>query len=164
MWLCKRERGGPRPAPPESAVLPDTIEPPLRLAGREEFVRAVEDAIRRAREAGGTCAVVAWELRPLPGETVDVETAARSARLLVRRLRAEDVVTRYDERHYLALAAEADELSARSAAFRLKRDLGLAFPQAGKWLAGTAAYPRDGETADAIIQAALRDLQDDLWR
>ncbi len=164
MWLFKRERGSAPPSPSDSAILPDTIDPSLRLASREEFVRAVEEAIRRAREDGAACAIVAWELRTLPGEKVDPETAARSARLLVRRLRAEDVVTRYDERHYLALAAEADEASARSAAFRLKRDLGLAFPQAGKWLAGTAAYPRDGETAEALIAAALRDLEEDLWR
>jgi hypothetical protein len=164
MWLFKRDRGGTAANLPRSVPLPATMEPPLRLASRAEFLRAAADAIERARQNGGSCAVVAWELRPLPGEAIDPETAVRSARLLVQRLRAEDVVTRYDERHYLALAAEADDLSARSAAFRLKRDLGLAFPDAGKWLAGTAAYPRDGETPAELIRAALADLEEDLWR
>lgn len=164
MWLFKRDRKRADDTSTQAAVLPERLDSPLRLATPEEFERAVEQAIERARTDAGTCAVVAWELRALPGEAVDPETVAQSARLLVQRLRAEDVVTRYDERRYLALAVEADEMSARSAAFRLKRDLGLAIPQAGKWLAGTAAYPRDGETPDALIQAALHDLQEDLWR
>lgn len=164
MWLFKRDRGRAPAASLAPATLPDTIDPPLRLVSPDEFSRAVGDAIERARDNGGVCALVAWELRPLPGAPVDPETIARSARLLLQRLRAEDVVTRYDERRYLALTAGADDLSARSAAFRLKRDLGLAFPDAGKWLAGTAAYPRDGETPAALIQAALRDLEEDLWR
>ncbi|HXF51046.1 MAG TPA: hypothetical protein VNM43_05135, partial [Dehalococcoidia bacterium] len=96
MWLFKRDRGRAETAPTQAAILPERMEPPLRLATREEFLRAVGEAIERARRDGGTFALVAWELRALLGETVDPETAARSARLLVQRLRADDVVTRYD--------------------------------------------------------------------
>lgn len=164
MWLFNRHRQQPAPAPPRSVVLPEVVEAPLALAERSEFMQRVAGAIARAREHDGTCALVAWELRALPGAAVDTETVRRSAALLLRRLRADDVVTRYDERRYLALAAEADEPSARSAAFRIKRDLGMATPDAGKWLSGTAVFPRDGKTPEQLIAAALQDVAEDLWR
>jgi PleD family two-component response regulator len=100
-------------------------------------------------------------MRLLPGETANPEVLGRCAALITKSLRSYDIPARIDNERFAALLLDADYHNAATVAFRIKGDLQLRVPAAGKWQAGVATFRRDGVDADSLIQAALRRLEED---
>ena len=73
-------------------------------------------------------------LRDLPDASVD--TVITSPPYF--RLRNYDVAARIDEGRYVALLLDADNHHASTVAYRIKADIQVQIPGAGKWRAGTA--------------------------
>ena len=125
----------------------------LELRLREELARAAR--------AHNVFSLAAWRLRLLPGETPEPELLQRAAALIAGSLRSYDVPARIDSERFGALLFDAEYEDACTVAFRLKGDLQLRAPSAGRWQAGVATFPRDGVDGDALIQAAFRRLEED---
>ena len=83
------------------------------------------------------------------------------AQLIAKSLRAYDIIARIDEHRFVAILFDAGYDAASTVAFRLKGDLQVRVPSVGKWQAGVATFGRDGVHGDALIQAALRRLDED---
>ena len=86
---------------------------------------------------------------------------SRAAGLIFGKLRASDLVARVDGRRYVGLLLDADYHHASTVAYRMKADIQVLIPGAGKWRAGVATYGRDGVDIDGLIQVALRRMDED---
>jgi hypothetical protein len=125
----------------------------MELRMREELVRAAR--------INSVFSLAAWRLRLLPGEEPQPELLRQVAEFLVSRLRSYDIAARIDSQRFVAILFDADYPSATTVAFRLKADIQTQIPSVGRWQGGVATFGRDGVNGDALIQAALRRLEED---
>ena len=123
-------------------------------------LRLTEELARAARTESAF-SLAAWQLRVLPGETPHPDLLEQAAELIAGSLRNYDVPSRIDAVRFVAILFDADLADASTVAFRIKGDLQLRAPSAGKWQAGVATFQRDGLDADALISATLRRLEED---
>ncbi len=123
-------------------------------------LRLTEELTRAARTES-VFSLAAWQLRVLPGETPHPDLLEQAAKLITVSLRNYDIPSRIDAVRFVAILFDADLADASTVAFRIKGDLHLRAPSAGKWQAGVATFQRDGLDADALISATLRRLEED---
>ena len=121
----------------------------------------LREELARAARADGVFSLAAWRPRLLPGEAFPDEVAAQAAQFITQSLRSYDIIARIDEHRFAAVLLDAGYEAASTVAFRLKGDLQVRVPSIGKWQAGVASFGRDGVDGDALIQAALRRLDED---
>lgn len=117
--------------------------------------------LARSARTGAVFSLTAWQLRLLPGERPDPDVIQRSAALIVKSLRSYDLAARIDDERFVALLFDADYNNATTVAFRIKGELQIRVPSAGRWQAGVATFQRDGVDGNSLIQAVLRRLQED---
>ncbi|OGO53288.1 MAG: hypothetical protein A2148_09200 [Chloroflexi bacterium RBG_16_68_14] len=125
----------------------------LELRLREELARAAR--------VHNEFSLATWRLRLLPGESPDPELLQRAAAFIAGSLRNYDIPARIDSERFAAILFDAGYEDACTVAFRIKGDLQIRAPSAGRWQAGVATFPRDGVAGDALIQAAFRRLEAD---
>lgn len=121
----------------------------------------LQHELARANRNDGVFSLLAFELRLLPGEIASPDLLVRCAAGVTRRLRSYDVVAHVDGQRFVAILMDADFNEASSIAQRSKSQLQLVGQSAGRWQAGIATYVTDGREAEALIQAALRRLDED---
>lgn len=143
--------------PPENhqAVLQDE----LGLCHLWYFELRLEQELVRAARSGSPFSLIIWQLRLLPGESLADELLRRVASFLVKSLRSYDIAARLDDQRFVALLYDALPEAACTVAYRIKGDLQLRVPSAGRWQAGVATFGRDAVDGDALIMAALRRLE-----
>jgi hypothetical protein len=125
----------------------------LELRMREELARAAR--------IDSVFSLAAWRLRLLPGEEPHPDLLRQVAEFVVGRLRSYDIASRIDAHRFVAILFDADYPNATAVAFRLKTDIQTRIPSVGRWQGGVATFGRDGVNGDALIQAALRRLEED---
>lgn len=125
------------------------------------FERRLAQELARAARIDSTFSLAVWQLRLLPGESLDAEITRKCASLIVESLRAYDLATRIDGERLGALLFDANYNAAATVAFRIKGELQLRVRSAGKWQAGVSTFQRDGVDGDSLIRAALRRLEED---
>jgi GGDEF domain-containing protein len=96
----------------------------------------------------------------LPGSEPDPQIVAKAARLIASKLRTYDLVACISDARVAALLLDADNHHASTVAYRIKADIQVEIPGAGKWKAGVATFGRDGADGDSLIQVALRRMDD----
>ena len=121
----------------------------------------LDQELARASRTGTVFSLVAWQLRLLPNEAPSPELLAQAAALIEQSLRPYHIAARVDARRYVALLCDATYEAACTLAFRLKGDLQIRIPSAGRWQAGVASFGRDGKDVDTILQAAEHRLEKD---
>jgi hypothetical protein len=145
-----------RAAPPDAALRDE-----LGLHQLWYLELRLGDELARSSRAGHVFSLAAWQLRLLPGESPDPEVLAKAAALMRASLRSYDVVARIDDERFVAILLDASFHSASTVAYRIKGDLQMRVPSAGRWQAGIATFQQDGVDGNALIQAALRRLSED---
>jgi hypothetical protein len=121
----------------------------------------LREELARASRAGGVFSLASWRPRLLPDEAFPLELLRQSAELIAASLRAYDVVARTDELRFAAILLDAGYEDAATVAFRVKAHLQVRIAGGPKWQAGVATFGRDGVDGDALIQTALRRLEED---
>jgi hypothetical protein len=121
----------------------------------------LKEELARAARAGTTFSIATWEPRLLPGDEPNEAIMSRATGLIVGKLRSSDLVGRVDDRRYVGVLLDADYHHASTVAYRIKADIQVLIPGAGKWRAGVATYGRDGVDVDGLIQVALRRMDED---
>ncbi len=121
----------------------------------------LKEELARAARGGTIFSIATWEPRLLPGDEPNPEIMRRAAGLIAGKLRSSDLVARTDDGRYFGVLLDADYQHASTVAYRIKADIQVLIPGAGKWRAGIATYGRDGVDVDALIQVALRRMDDD---
>ena len=121
----------------------------------------LRDELARAPRVNSVFSLAAWRLRLLPGEALELDFLQKCAAFITSSLRSYDVPTRIDSERFGAILFDAEFEAACTVAFRIKGDLQLRAPSAGRWQAGVATFPHDGVDGDALIQAAFRRLEAD---
>ena len=140
-----------------AAVLRDE----LGLAPMWDFEMRYKEELARAARGAVIFSIATWTPRLLPADEADPEIMARAAQMITGKLRSYDVAACIDEVRYVALLLDADNHHASTVTYRIKADIQVQIPGAGKWRAGIATFGRDSVEGDALIQVALRRLQED---
>jgi len=165
MLFKRRPREEEPPAaadvPKQAADTPTVLRDELGLCPLWYLELRLKEELARASRGATIFSVAAWEPRLLPGDVPNVDIMARAAGLIVGKLRSYDLVSRTDERRYVGVLLDADYHHASTVAYRLKADIQVLIPGAGKWRAGVATYGRDGVDVDGLIQVTMRRLEDD---
>ena len=165
MLFKRRPREEEPPAaadvPKQAADSPTVLQDELGLCPLWYLELRLKEELTRAARGATIFSVAAWEPRLLPGDEPDPGIMARAAGFIAGKLRSYDLVSRTDERRYVALLLDADYHHASTVAYRLKADIQVLIPGAGKWRAGVATYGRDGVDVDGLIQVTMRRLEDD---
>ena len=125
------------------------------------FERRLQDELMRSARREGVFSLVAWQLRLLPGEALDSQHLRQCAALIVKNLRSYDIPARSDPQRFVAILFDADYTEASTVAYRIKGELQIRAPSAGKWQAGIATFGRDGVDGESLIQATLQRLEGD---
>jgi hypothetical protein len=149
--------GVPKQAAEGAAVLRDE----LGLSQLWYLELRLKEELARATRGATIFSVATWEPRLLPGDEPNAEIMGRAAGLIVGKLRSSDLAVRVDDQRYVGVLLDADYHHASTVAYRIKADIQVLIPGAGKWRAGIATYGRDGVDADSLIQVALRRMDDD---
>ena len=142
---------------PETALLDET-----GLYQRWYFERRLREETARAGRSGVPFSLATWQLRTFQAEPGNPDLWGRAASAILENLRWYDVAARIDARHFAAIVFDADHDRAAAIAYRTKCELQVRLPSHGKWQVGVATFGRDGQDADALMQAALRSLEQDL--
>ena len=145
----------------QAADSPTVLQDELGLCPLWYLELRLKEELARAARGATIFSVAAWEPRLLPGDAPSPDIMARAAGLIAGKLRLYDLVSRTDERRYMALLLDADYHHASTVAFRIKADIQVLIPRAGKWRAGVATYGRDGVDLDGLTQVTMRRLEDD---
>jgi hypothetical protein len=122
-------------------------------------VRLTEELTRAARSER-VFSLATWEPRLLPGDTLRPDIMAQVASLIASKLRTYDVAALISESRIAAMLLDADHQHASTVTYRIRADIQIEIPGAGKWRAGVATFGRDGVDGDSLIQAALRRMDD----
>ena len=125
------------------------------------FELRLSQELARASRSNGVFSIATWYLRLLPNEVPGPELLRKAASIITESLRSYDVVARIDEYRFGALLYDAKYEEAATVAHRLKGDIQIKVPSAGKWRAGIATFGRDGVDGDALLQTSLRRLDED---
>ncbi len=149
--------GVPKQATEGAAILRDE----LGLSHLWYLELRLKEELASATLGGTIFSIATWEPRLLPGEEPNAEIMSRAAGLIVGKLRSSDLVGRVDDRRYVGLLLDADYHHAITVAYRIKADIQVLIPGAGRWRAGVATYGRDGVDVDGLIQVALRRMDED---
>jgi hypothetical protein len=149
--------GVPNQAADGAAILRDE----LGLSHLWYLELRLKEELARAARGGTIFSIATWEPRLLPNEEPKEQVMSRAAGLIVGKVRSSDPVGRVDERRYVGLLLDADYHHASTVAYRIKADIQVLIPGAGKWRAGVATYGRDGVDVDGLIQVALRRMDED---
>ena len=120
--------------------------------------------LARATRGDGGFSLAIWQLRLLPGERPSADLLRQAAEFIVKSLRSYDLPARLDDERLAAVLFDAPYEAASTVAFRLKSELQLRVTGAGRWQAGVSTFGRDGMDADALINTALRRLDEDARR
>ncbi len=163
MLFKRRPRDDPQNAP----EAPPTLDSGAALL-RDEFglhqlwyldMRLKEELARSARSER-IFTVAVWEPRLLPGDAPDPQVTARAAQLIANKLRSYDLVARLSDGRIAGILLDAEYHDASTVAYRIKADIQVEIPSAGKWKAGAATFGRDGVDGDSLIQVALRRMEE----
>ncbi len=125
------------------------------------FELRLSQELARASRSNGVFSIATWHLRLLPNEVPGPELLSKAASIIAESLRSYDIVARIDEYRFGALLYDAKYEEAATVAHRLKGDIQIKVPSAGKWRAGIATFGRDGVDGDTLIQTSLRRLNED---
>lgn len=148
-------------ASPQAGAGPCALRDELGLHHLWYLEQRLKEELARAARAELVFSLAAWEPRLLPGDTPDPQVLARAAALIAGKLRTYDVVARASDYRFVAILLDADHPNASTVAYRIKADIQVMIPGAGKWRAGIATFGRDGLDGDSLIQAAFRRMDED---
>jgi GGDEF domain-containing protein len=127
------------------------------------FQRRAEEEVARCARYGRPFVLIIWEALLLPGEVLSEEVVAKAGEVIRGGIRKTDLAGQLDRTSFAALLIEATYEIARSVAYRLKGDLGQrARTGSGRWRSGFAVFPDDGLEFDALLQVAVRRLNEDV--
>ena len=121
----------------------------------------LKEELARAARVNSVFSLACWHLKLLPGEAPSPNLLQQAGDLIAGSLRSYDIVARLDEQRFAAILFDAQYEAAATVAHRIKGDLHVRIPSAGRWQAGVAAFPRDAVDGDGLIQAAFRRLGED---
>ena len=147
--------------PKQAAEGPSVLRDELGLSQLWYLELRLKEELARAARGAVTFSLAAWEPRLIPGDEPNPAIMSRAAGLIAGKLRSYDLVSRTDGRRYIAVLVDADYHHASTVAYRIKADIQVLIPGAGKWRAGVATYGRDGVDVDGLIQVTMRRLEDD---
>ena len=167
MLFKRRARDGPQRASEEASPSPATATEASAVLrdelGLHQFWyldMRLKEELSRASRAGCVFSLATWEPRLLPGDVPDPNIIAAAAALIASKLRTYDIVSRISEYRFAAVLLDADNHHASTVTFRIKSDIQIGIPGAGKWKAGVATFGRDGADGDSLIQVALRRMDE----
>ena len=150
-------KGVPKHAAEGAAILRDE----LGLSHLWYLELRLKEELARAARGGVIFSIATWEPRLLPGDEPNAAIMSRAAALIVGKLRSSDLVGRIDDQRYVGVLLDADYHHASTVAYRIKADIQVLIPGAGRWRAGIATYGRDGVDVDGLIRVALRRMDED---
>jgi GGDEF domain-containing protein len=131
------------------------LRDPLGLHHQWYLDLRLREEIARTEITKSDGALVAWQLSVLPGEAIDNDQFARSAKIIAKAMRSYDIIARTDERRFFAIIFDANYESASAVAHRVCLELQLVVSQAGRWKAGVASFRRDGRNGEELIERVL---------
>ena len=163
MLFKRRSRDDPQnapdvPPPKDSGV--DALRDELGLHQPWYLELRLKEELARSARSDNVFTVATWEPRLLPGDEPDPDVVAKAARLIAKKLRVYDLVARISDGRIAGILLDADYHNASTVAYRIKADIQVEIPGAGKWKAGAATFGRDGVDGDSLIQAALRRMEE----
>jgi len=120
----------------------------------------LKEELSRSSRSEHVFSLATWEPRLLPGDAPDPEIVARAAKLIAGKLRTYDLVALISDARIAGILLDADYHNASTVAYRIKADIQVEIPAAGKWKAGVATFGRDGVDGDSLIQVALRRMDE----
>jgi diguanylate cyclase (GGDEF)-like protein/putative nucleotidyltransferase with HDIG domain len=147
-------------------------DPLTGLSNRRGFREALDLELARARRRGGQLTVIVGdvdhfkEVNDRSGQQVGDMALRRLAQLLVRGKRTIDAVARVGGEEFALVLPDTDQHGAFTIGERLRSEVrkefrGDAVPITISF--GVASYPRDGETAAALLRATDEALQAAKW-
>jgi hypothetical protein len=163
MLFKRRPRDDPQDAPetpPPKSGGEGSLRDELGLHQLWYLNMRLKEELARSSRTDGVFSLATWEPRMLPGDVPDPNIIAAAAALIVGKLRGYDLVARISEHRFAAVLLDADNHHASTVVFRIKADIQVEIPGAGKWKAGVATFGRDGADADSLIQVALRRMDE----
>ncbi len=163
MLFKRRSRDGPQdalPEPPPKASGGDAVRDELGLHQLWYLDLRLKEELVRSSRSDHVFTIATWEPRLLPGDEPDPEIVAKAAKLIASKLRSYDLVARLSDGRIAGVLLDADYHNASTVAYRIKADIQVEIPGAGKWKAGTATFGRDGVDGDSLIQVALRRMDE----
>ena len=160
----KTPAAGARPEDP-SGRAPDGLEASFLdengLYHRWYLEHRLREEVARAGRTGKEFSLATWHWRLLPNEPLNPDRLTRAVAAILKGLRWYDVAARIDRQRFVAILFDSDYESAATVAYRIKADLQIRLPSAGKWQVGVATFGRDGADEDALLQATFRSLEED---
>jgi len=140
-------------------------DPLTSLPNRILFMDQIEDLIAQTRAGGGQFAVMFLDLDGFKnindtlGHAAGDELLRMVGSRLIRLARSHDVASRFGGDEFAMLLPGADERETRESAGRILESLGQPYVvnHLEVWISpsiGISMFPRDGETADALIKHA----------
>ena len=144
------------------------VDPLTRLANRRGFREALDLELARARRREGQATVLVGDIDRLKevndrsGHQVGDATMQRVAQLLAQSKRNIDSLARVGGGEFALVLPDTDQHGAFVIAERLRSEVRDEFRSAAVQISlsiGVAGYPRDGQTAAALLRAADEALQ-----
>ena len=123
--------------------------------------RRLREEAARAGRTKNVFSLAVWHLKLLPNQSLDANLLDDAVPAILKSLRWYDVAARIDAQRLAALFLDTDYERVAAIAYRIKCDLQVRLPSAGKLQLGTATYGRDGKDVDSILQAAEHSLETD---
>lgn len=149
----------PDPPPPKSGG-GESLRDELGLHQLWYLDMRLKEELARSSRSEHVFSIATWEPRLLPGSEPDRDIVLKAARLIAGKLRSYDLVACISDARIAAILLDADGHHASTVAYRIKADIQVEIPGAGKWKAGVATFGRDGVDGDGLIQVALRRMDD----
>jgi hypothetical protein len=155
-----REVPQPEPEPPPRATGDAALRDDIGLHQLWYLQQRLQEEVARSARSEAIFSVAAWEPRLLPSDEPDPKMIAAAGRMVVDKLRPYDLAAFLTETRIIGLLLDADYHQSATVTFRLKTDIQLEVPGAGKWKAGLASFGRDGVDAESLLQTAIRRMED----
>jgi GGDEF domain-containing protein len=123
--------------------------------------RRLREEVARAGRTKNMFSLAVWQLKLLPTQSLDADLLNQAVPAILKSLRWYDVAARIDSQRLAALFLDTGHERVAAIAYRIKCDLQVRLPSAGKLQLGTATYRRDGTDIDTLLQAAEHSLEAD---